>query len=58
VETEVGAEAVEVLEAAETLEVEEEEGAWIIEGATEEAEGGSEQTEKQGAEALWDQLEK
>ena len=39
------------------FQVEEEEGAWIIEGATEEAEGGSEQTEKQGAEALWDQLE-
>ena len=43
VETEVGAEVVAVLAVAETLEVEEEVGAWIIEGATEEAEGASEE---------------
>ena len=41
-ETEVGAEAVAVLEVAETLEAEEEVGALIIEVATEEAEGASE----------------
>ena len=42
VETEVGAEVVAVLAVAETLEVEEEVGAWKTEGAIEEAEGASE----------------
>ena len=42
-ETEVGAEAVAVLEVGETLEAEEKLGALIIEVATEEAEGASEE---------------
>jgi len=43
---EVGVEVVEVLEVAETLEAEEGDVVWTIEGATEEAEGASERTER------------